>query len=342
MRVITGFAKGRKLRTLSGEDVRPTTDRVKEALFSIIQFEIEGRRVLDLFAGSGQLGIEALSRGAASAVFVDSSRDSIEVVRENLKTTQLAQSAQVMQMDSLAFLAGQCGPFDIALLDPPYGAGLVQRALPMVARRMALGGVIICEAPAKEDLPEQAEDFAWCGGIPMGGFRLRSTAERGKGHEDCGLPGSFDPVTLGHLDIIRRSSKLFDKVIVVVMVNYHKKDSSFTAEERVELLHRCTGDIENIEIDTYNGLLADYTREKGAVAIVKGLRAVSDFEYEFQQALTNKRLNPEVETIFITTSAENMFLSSSVVKQVCVFGGDISTFVPSEIREDIIDRLKQG
>ena len=136
-------------------------------------------------------------------------------------------------------------------------------------------------------------------------------------------PGSFDPVTLGHLDIIRRSSKLFDKVIVVVMVNYHKKDSSFTAEERVELLHRCTGDIENIEIDTYNGLLADYTREKGAVAIVKGLRAVSDFEYEFQQALTNKRLNPEVETIFITTSAENMFISSSVVKQVCVFGGDI-------------------
>ena len=124
-------------------------------------------------------------------------------------------------------------------------------------------------------------------------------------------PGSFDPVTLGHLDIIRRSSKLFDKVIVVVMVNYHKKDSSFTAEERVQLLHRCTGDIENIEIDTYNGL-------------------------------TNKRLNPEVETIFITTSAENMFLSSSVVKQVCMFGGDISTFVPSEIREDIIDRLKQG
>lgn len=155
-------------------------------------------------------------------------------------------------------------------------------------------------------------------------------------------PGSFDPVTLGHLDIIRRSSKLFDQVIVVVMVNYHKKDSSFTAEERVELLQRCTGDIENIEIDTYNGLLADYTRDKGAVAIVKGLRAVSDFEYEFQQALTNKRLNPEVETIFITTSADNMFLSSSVVKQVCAFGGDISTFVPPEIREDIIRRLKQG
>lgn len=181
MRVITGFAKGRKLRTLSGEDVRPTTDRVKEALFSIIQFEIEGRRVLDLFAGSGQLGIEALSRGAASAVFVDSSRDSIEVVRENLNTTQLAQSAQVIQMDSLAFLAGQCGPFDIALLDPPYGAGLVQRVPPMAARRMAPGGVMICEAPAKEDLPEQAEDFCLLRRYSYGRISLALYRREGEG-----------------------------------------------------------------------------------------------------------------------------------------------------------------
>lgn len=153
-------------------------------------------------------------------------------------------------------------------------------------------------------------------------------------------PGSFDPITLGHLDIIRRSTKLFDKVIVVVMVNYHKPSSCFTAEERVEMIRRVTKDIPNVEVDTYGGLLADYVRQKGAVAVVKGLRAVSDFEYEFQQALTNKRLNPEVETVFITTSAENMFLSSSVVKQVCEFGGDISTFVSSEIREEIIERIR--
>ncbi len=123
MRVITGFAKGRKLRTLSGEDVRPTTDRVKEALFSIIQFEIEGRRVLDLFAGSGQLGIERSARGAASAVFVDSSRDSIEVVRENLNTTQLAQSAQVIQMDSLAFLPASAGRLTLLCLTRPMARG---------------------------------------------------------------------------------------------------------------------------------------------------------------------------------------------------------------------------
>lgn len=154
-------------------------------------------------------------------------------------------------------------------------------------------------------------------------------------------PGSFDPVTIGHIDIIRRAAKLFDKVIVVVMVNYHKPASYFTAEERVELIKRSTKGIDNIEVDTYGGLLADYVSQKGACAVVKGLRAVSDFEYEFQQALTNQKLNPEMETVFVAANADNMYLSSSVVKQVCEFGGDISEFVPAEVCEDIIKRIKE-
>lgn len=153
-------------------------------------------------------------------------------------------------------------------------------------------------------------------------------------------PGSFDPVTIGHIDVIKRAAKMFDNVIVVVMANYHKPHSAFTAEERVALLKRCTNGIKNVEIDQFNGLLADYAKLHGAVAIVKGLRAVSDFENEFQQALTNKKLNPDVETVFVTANAENMYLSSSVVKQVCEFGGDISDFVPEEVRDDIIKRLK--
>ncbi len=154
-------------------------------------------------------------------------------------------------------------------------------------------------------------------------------------------PGSFDPVTIGHIDIIHRAAKLFDKVIVVVMVNYHKPDSYFSAEERVELLKRSLTDVDNIEIEMHGGLLAEYAKEKGACAVVKGLRAVSDFEYEFQQALTNKKLNPELETVFVISNAENMYLSSSVVKQVCGFGGDISEFVPAEICDDIIKRIKE-
>lgn len=159
MRVITGSARGKRLTTLEGESVRPTPDRVKEALFSIIQFQIEGRRVLDLFAGSGQLGIEALSRGARQAVFVDASKNSIEVVQKNLEATGLGEHAQVKHMDFASFLLQNKEPFDIALLDPPYRTGLLQRALPMVAAAMNQGGTILCENPEDEELPETAGDF---------------------------------------------------------------------------------------------------------------------------------------------------------------------------------------
>lgn len=152
-------------------------------------------------------------------------------------------------------------------------------------------------------------------------------------------PGSFDPVTLGHLDIMTRASKLFDRVIVLVSVN-PQKHPSFSAEERVEMIKAVTHDLPNIEVDILTGLLADYVREKKAVAIVKGLRAVTDFEYEFQQALANKKLYPDAETVFLVTTSENMFLSSSVVKQIAYFGGDISDFVPPEIKDKIQNRLR--
>ncbi|MDN5378390.1 MAG: pantetheine-phosphate adenylyltransferase [Clostridiales bacterium] len=151
-------------------------------------------------------------------------------------------------------------------------------------------------------------------------------------------PGSFDPITNGHKDIIIRASKLFDKVIVLVSVNLVKQ-SSFTVEERVEMIRTVMQGHDNIEIDTSDGLLADYIRKKNAVAIVKGLRAVSDFEYEFQMALANRKLYSDAETVFLTTSAENMYLSSSVVKQIASFGGDISGFVPDCILDDIKKRL---
>ncbi len=152
-------------------------------------------------------------------------------------------------------------------------------------------------------------------------------------------PGSFDPITLGHLDIIQRAAALFDRVVVVVMNNGAKEHSLFTVDERVELIRRCIKN-DNIEVDDYDGLLVDYARKSGAAAIVKGLRAMSDFDYEFQQALTNKSLYPELETVFLTAKGENMFLSSSMVKEVCRLGGDISEFVPKIIVEDIYKRCK--
>lgn len=151
-------------------------------------------------------------------------------------------------------------------------------------------------------------------------------------------PGSFDPVTRGHVDIIKRASKMFDCVIVAVMVN-PSKTPSFTIEERVRFLKLATSELNNIEIVSFDGLLAEYAKEKEAVAIVKGLRAMSDFEYEFQMALANKKLNENLETVFFTTSAENMYLSSSMIKQISRFGGDISSFVPECIHKEIKDRL---
>lgn len=151
-------------------------------------------------------------------------------------------------------------------------------------------------------------------------------------------PGSFDPVTFGHRDIIHRASMLFDKVIVLVAVN-SLKNPSFTPEERMALIKKVTAELPNVEVDVCYGLIADYVRKVGAVAIVKGLRAVTDFEYEFQMALVNRNIYDGAETVFLTTSSENMYLSSSVVKQVAFYGGDISKFVPRCILKDIEDRL---
>ena len=154
-------------------------------------------------------------------------------------------------------------------------------------------------------------------------------------------PGSFDPITKGHLDIIRRAAALFDEVTVVVLVN-PAKNCTFSLEERLDFIRRVTADIPNVKADSFSGLLVDYMEQHGAHAIVKGLRAVSDFEYEFQMSLTNKKLNPKVETLFLNTSQEYMFLSSSIVKQIAEFGGDISEFIPAEILDDIRKGLEKG
>jgi len=154
-------------------------------------------------------------------------------------------------------------------------------------------------------------------------------------------PGSFDPITNGHFDIIKRSANAFEKVIVAVLVNPDKK-SLFTAEERVEQIKKVTKDFDNVEVCSFSGLLIDFVNQKNAKIIIKGLRTLSDFEYEFQMALMNKQLDPSIETVFMMTSAKNSFLSSSSVKQVATFGGSIKDLVPEEIIQDIFDKVKKN
>ncbi|MEL4106021.1 pantetheine-phosphate adenylyltransferase [Oscillospiraceae bacterium WX1] len=151
-------------------------------------------------------------------------------------------------------------------------------------------------------------------------------------------PGSFDPITLGHLNIIKRAAALFDKVYVCVMKN-SEKDPLFTREERVKLIERTVTRFPNVAVETSDGLLVQYARDRGASVIVKGLRAVSDFDWEFQMALANRKIDPKIDTLFLASSEKYTFLSSTVVKELAKYGADLRDFVPREILGDVVDKI---
>lgn len=155
-------------------------------------------------------------------------------------------------------------------------------------------------------------------------------------------PGSFDPITLGHLNLIKRAASCFDKLIVCVMSNREKTRGLFTPEERVEMIRRVVGKLSNVEVDSSSGLLAEYARERHACAVVRGLRAVSDYEKEVQMALINRKLNPRLDTLFLPSSAKYTYLSSSAVKELAAYGADLSDFLPREIISDMEEKMKNG
>ena len=170
MRVITGSARGKALKTLDGEEItRPTGDRVKQALFNALQFDIEGRSILDLFAGSGQLGIEALSRGAAECVFVEKDLNAAEIVKENLKATKLFSQAHVLTADAVTFSRNTADRFDIVFLDPPYASDLIEQTLPLLCDKIKKNGTAVCETDAEKELPDA-----------VGSLRLARCAKYGK------------------------------------------------------------------------------------------------------------------------------------------------------------------
>ena len=154
-------------------------------------------------------------------------------------------------------------------------------------------------------------------------------------------PGSFDPITCGHLDIIRRASRQFDRVIIAVLNNTAKKPM-FTAQQRVRLIEKSIADLPNCSAEYFDGLLVDFARQRNARTVIKGLRAISDFEYEFQMALLNKKMEPDVETLFMVTNANYSYISSSIVKEIAMLGGDFRDLVPAEIYEDVKLKIKEG
>ena len=190
MRVISGSARGRRLKEPQGSDIRPTTDRVKEAVFNICQFDIEGRRVLDLFGGTGQLGIEAKSRGASEVDIVDDARDSIRLIRENVRAAGL--ELRVVQADALAFLRS-CGSYDLIFIDPPYGSGLAEKALAQIKAFDILsnGGIIICETGAETSLPIPQPPYYLKKEYRYGKVKLTTFTKDVQRHDNCDLSGQL-------------------------------------------------------------------------------------------------------------------------------------------------------
>ena len=178
MRVITGTARGRRLKEPKNMNIRPTSDKVKESIFNIVQFDIEGRRVLDLFAGTGQLGIEALSRGAKSAVFVDENNEAVRIVRENLAHCGLR--GDVVRTDAVSYL-NNCGKFDLIFIDPPYSSGIVDKVLAKIIQFdiLADGGIIICETDSEKALPALAPPYVWGREYQYGKIKLTVCGKNG-------------------------------------------------------------------------------------------------------------------------------------------------------------------
>jgi pantetheine-phosphate adenylyltransferase/16S rRNA (guanine(966)-N(2))-methyltransferase RsmD len=336
LRVIAGSAGGIRLAPVP-RGVRPTSDRVRESLFNALGQFFEGGRVLDLYAGTGALGIEALSRGSGYAVFVERDRTARAVILENLHRSGFADSAEVLGGEveaAVGRLAGRGDRFDLIFADPPYRiAAEVGGILHRLRSLLAPGGRVAIES----------------GEAPVGGAGVEKGVTRryggtfvtilGRSELTMNLavcPGSFDPVTTGHLDVIRRASKIFDHVVVAVGSN-RRKQARLPAVERARLLEKVTADMDTVSVEVMEGLLVDFARERGARAIVKGLRAVSDFESEFEQAQLNRTMFPELETVFIMASAEHSFLSSSAVREIASLGGEVRGLVP----EGVLETVKQ-
>jgi pantetheine-phosphate adenylyltransferase/16S rRNA (guanine(966)-N(2))-methyltransferase RsmD len=338
MRIIAGSARGTRLAPVP-RGVRPTADRVRESLFNALGQFFDGGSVLDLYAGTGALGIEALSRGLDRAVFVERDRRVRDVILDNLRRTRLSARAEAIGGDVegvLPILEGRGEAFDLIFADPPYriAAAEVGGNLHRLRSLLAPGGRVVIEsgeAPVEVAVGRKGVTRRYGGTF----ITVLGRSELTMIVAVC--PGSFDPVTAGHLDVIRRASGIFDHVVVAVGANRRKQQARLSAVERARLIEKVTADVENVSVEVMDGLLVEFAREQGARAIVKGLRAVSDFESEFEQAQLNRTMFPELETVFIMASAEHSFLSSSAVREIASLGGDVRGLVPDGILETVTE-----
>lgn len=292
MRIVAGRYRGRKLTPPSDDSVRPTTDRIKETVFNILQWDVEGARVLDLFAGSGALGIECLSRGAAEVVFADKSLASVALIRQNLKGIE--GSYRVLTADFTGVLRSGEDKFDLIFIDPPYKSGLGELAVDAAfdLGRVAEGGTVVYEHSselpfkcAREDVKVRTKVM---GSVTVEFIRKKTTGL---------VTGTFDPVTKGHMEVIEEALRLFDEVVVAVLVN-PEKQCMFTPEERLALLNAALSDNTRVKTLYSEDYAVDVARRVGADKLVRGVRGEGDEAYENAMAEYNRAHG--FDTVFVT------------------------------------------
>ncbi len=334
MRIIAGKFKGRTLITMKDRSIRPTTDRVKESIFNLIQGVIEDAKVLDLFAGSGALGIEALSRGAESVTFVDRSNDSIETVNTNLK--KVSGKVNVLRKDylnAIDYFSARNEKFDIIFLDPPYKQGLDKSALLKIEESGILSndGIVIVER-AREDAELTLEGDLRCinkrdyGSVTVMIYQ-KATA--------CAITGTFDPFTLGHKYLVEKALENFDEVHVVILNNPDKQTES-SVEKRLKLIETSVRRLGGrVRVSAFDGLAIDYCHQNDIKYIIRGIRNEADYEYEKQMAEWNS-VNGGITTLFVP--AVNSEISSTVVREKIHNGETLEGLVDQETIEKLIKR----
>ena len=326
MRIISGRLGGRRIKTVEGEGYRPAMGKTRESLFSMLTSRgvvWEGGRVLDLFAGSGSLAFEAVSRGAELAVLVENSAVAARCLADNIRQLGVEDCVRLIRDDVRKTLNNTpMGCFDLVFLDPPYRKNLLNATLQGLLKRNWLApGALIC-----------------AGGTP---FWSNPHTDMDTRMKLALYPGTFDPLTNGHLALIRRGLAVFDQIVVAVADNT-PKFPLFSQEERVAMAREAVGDDDRILVEPFTGLTVEYAAKRGACAILRGLRAVSDFEYEFQLALMNRRLQRDIQTVFLMTDYQWLFISSTIVKAAASHGADIVGLVPENVCLRLMEKYQRG
>ena len=342
MRIIGGIYGGRKLKEFEKIGVRPTSDMLRESLFNIIGEKIDGAVFLDLFGGTGAVGIEALSRGAKRVVFNDSSKNSLKLIEENLKQLGAREDYKIIGADYQSLIENTSEKFDYIFIDPPYKSNLGESAVSLCEKILNTNGTIILEDERDENF--NFSELALINKRRYGRAFLYFFKRK---RSACVFAGTFDPITCGHEEIISKCLNLYKKVIIVIGEN-DAKTPYFTLKERKMLVETMYKDNPNIEIIVYSEHKDKYyelLKERKAFFYVRGIRDSVDEAYERSSAEKNALIYPEITTEFIKADKKFKKVSSSFIRQRIFDGQDVSLYVPEKIKlviKELIANKKQA